>query len=506
MKQVLHIFRKDVRRHWPEIAVSIALAAVYGWVHWRHSDSEDSIRYFRLFLSDLVVPLMAISWSLLIVHVVQSENLVGDQQFWVTRPYDWRKLLVAKVLFVLVFINMPLLIVDGLLLADAGFQPLRYIGGLLLIQLLLWMILVLPAAAAAAVTATIAETVLVALVTGLYIVGFGWLIAAVPNATIPSVLSLTEGVEAFVALAACAVVVVWQYGRRKTWQSRAVLVSMAVIVLAIGGATPYSAVIAREYPALAESRRPVQLAPESVAKYIHQNPQDARPRKTDLTVSFPLQVSGILPDTLIAIDGIQFTITAPQGPPWKSDWLRFGAVLTPNRGRTHVSVIIPRNVYDRVRFAPVKVHIALALTDYREGNARTVIVTEGDFSVPDLGICVNGTGGNIVCRTALNRPIVIASIDTTTMTCPPSKGRPPMPPGIRLTSENWDRTSAPAKIGTGPVQLMNLLFRDWAQTLDSYGFPGACPGTPVRFTTPEVAQRFRNEVELDDVYIDDYWR
>jgi len=30
--------------------------------------------------------------------VVHAESLVGDRQFWITRPYEWKKLLTAKAL------------------------------------------------------------------------------------------------------------------------------------------------------------------------------------------------------------------------------------------------------------------------------------------------------------------------------------------------------------------------------------------------------------------------
>jgi hypothetical protein len=31
MKQVLHILKKDIRHHWPEILISLAVLAAYVW-------------------------------------------------------------------------------------------------------------------------------------------------------------------------------------------------------------------------------------------------------------------------------------------------------------------------------------------------------------------------------------------------------------------------------------------------------------------------------------------
>jgi hypothetical protein len=77
----------------------------------------------------------------LAVRVVQGESLVGDRQFWVTRPYEWKKLLLSKFLFLLVFLNLPLLILDVVLLAIAKFSPLHYAVGLLWMQLLILFVL-----------------------------------------------------------------------------------------------------------------------------------------------------------------------------------------------------------------------------------------------------------------------------------------------------------------------------------------------------------------------------
>jgi hypothetical protein len=34
--------------------------------------------------------LLAISWVMLVMRAVHAEGLVGDRQFWLTRPYEWK--------------------------------------------------------------------------------------------------------------------------------------------------------------------------------------------------------------------------------------------------------------------------------------------------------------------------------------------------------------------------------------------------------------------------------
>ena len=509
MKQILHIFRKDVRHHWPEIAVSLALLAVYAWTHSLRWHAHEAVSNLRQFLSGLVVPLVPISWCLLVARVVQGENLVGDRQFWITRPYEWKKLLAAKVLFLAVFINAPLLTVDVFLLADAGFQPGAHIGGLLFMQFLMWLVLVLPAAAAAAVTSTIVQILLVVLGTALYGMGFAWMMSVVPNASVSSAFELTGGVQAIAAVAACALVVLWQYARRKTWGARGVLIGAAALILLAGVATPYGAIIEREYPELAGRQPPVQLALDAAPQHEQQNRQVAPTRKDDVPIDLPVHVAGISPGSVIVIDGMLFTITAPQGPPWKSAWQGSGTELWPDRGHSGVSVEVPARIFGRMKNDSVKVQITMALTVYQERNPRTVVAAAGDFSVPGEGICSASDRRYMTaldCRLPLRKSTFIASIDTGAMTCPPDKDKSPAPAGIRITDENWDATSGPAEIGISPIDSVNLRFWNWADPSGKYGRPGACPGTPVMFTTPEVAQRLRLEIEFDDVRIDDYAR
>ena len=52
MKQISHIFLKDVRRHWPEISASLALLAAFGWkavFGWTHPGEMAAATGFAFF-------------------------------------------------------------------------------------------------------------------------------------------------------------------------------------------------------------------------------------------------------------------------------------------------------------------------------------------------------------------------------------------------------------------------------------------------------------------------
>jgi hypothetical protein len=247
MKQVLHIFRKDVRHLWPEGAVSIVLMVAFAWNEVRRwSPSEAIVFGFNRFLSTgLPIVLLILSWWLVITRVVQLESLVGDRQFWITRPYEWKKLLAAKALFVLLFVNLPLLIADVVLLAKAGFMPADYVLGLLRMQMPILLFLLLPVAALAAVTATVVEMLLALLAIALYLIGIAALSTEIPNADFSSG---SDGLQGAVLIGTCLAVLVWQYARRKTPRSRWVMAGAAAAILLVVVATPYQKLVAREYP------------------------------------------------------------------------------------------------------------------------------------------------------------------------------------------------------------------------------------------------------------------
>src|ERR1019366_2735234 len=166
MKQILHIFVKDARHQWLEILLSLAvtLALVLTCRSRWHTGAVLYASFLPFgSMSDLpalLVLVVALSWWLLISPVIHEEKLVGDRQFWITRPYEWKKLLAAKVLFLIVFLYVPLLSAQCVILAKAGFTPFSFFRGLLYDSLLLTGILVLPLVALATVTRNFARMTL----------------------------------------------------------------------------------------------------------------------------------------------------------------------------------------------------------------------------------------------------------------------------------------------------------------------------------------------------------
>src|SRR3954447_19463806 len=96
MRQAIHIFRKDVRYVRNELCLVLGLFAMYAWAA-THTG-------FPMWAEVLC----HIAAAYLIARLIQAETLPGDKQFWLTRPYSRGSLITAKLLGILLLVNVPM--------------------------------------------------------------------------------------------------------------------------------------------------------------------------------------------------------------------------------------------------------------------------------------------------------------------------------------------------------------------------------------------------------------
>jgi ABC-2 type transport system ATP-binding protein len=231
MRQAIHIFKKDLDHLWLEIAVMIALlvalvaSELTRWPDLRPLGLAGGLRA-------LLPALISIGWFVLIARVIHAEALVGDRQFWLTRPYSRRSLGAAKAMFALAVLGLPLLLAQATILAGEGFSLRENLAALLRNQTGLLAIL-LPAAALAAVTADLGKMVI-----GTLLLYVGILVLQ----TAIGPMSWIGGVLLLISLVVAAAVVVWlQYSRRRTSVSRLLLGASALLAVVVGAALPSGA-------------------------------------------------------------------------------------------------------------------------------------------------------------------------------------------------------------------------------------------------------------------------
>src|SRR3954454_22691378 len=136
MRQALHIFKKDVRQLWFEIVIVLIVTAAFAFIGARRGSWLDDPRANRSVAWSMVQLMLPLAWWILIARVVYGEMLPGDRQFWITRPYRWTSLLGAKLLFIGMFVNLPLLAADVIILLAYGFLPGEEMQGLMWKQIL----------------------------------------------------------------------------------------------------------------------------------------------------------------------------------------------------------------------------------------------------------------------------------------------------------------------------------------------------------------------------------
>ena len=505
MDQIIHIFKKDVRHHWLEISVAAALLVTFGWLEPLNWNPMTIPSGWERFLEGLVSTLVPLSWLLLVTRVIHGESLVGDEQFWITRPYDWKKLLVAKSLFVVAFIYVPLFILDVYLLKKASLGVFSHADGLTYILGYWTLFIILPAAAIATVTRTVGQFVLVILGILVYAIAIVSAITHVPNLGVSRAESLPTVVAMLLGLATFAVVVVRQFATRMTLQARATLIAGVLAIPLVVAAAPNRILIAHAYPKAASGQQlPVAFTfdptkPDSDKEFWYKT-------KKKVGIRVRLLVTGVNRDAFAIVDGTSITIQAPGRPIWKSGWLSGGPNLSWNTPNASTDIAIDDKFFDSMQSTPTQVHMSFAISTFRSIDSQKVSVASGAFSFPGGGRCslnpVSSSG--LWCLFPLARPFVTVRATAGNTGCPSQKGDNAIPVGTVYQELIWNRDEAAAEPGIGSVIVERIAFSDWdAETNRNRELP-LCPGALLTVTKIEESEHFQSELEIDDFRLSDY--
>ncbi len=409
LPQPLHIVRKDLTHLWPEtlfvlvLFVGFCFAAPSGWAGSQYA------AYITI-LAWLIKILMPISWLVLIARAIQDESLVGDRQFWTSRPYHWANLLAAKVILIVTCILLPFFLMQVYLLHRAGLHPTLAIPALLYNLLLLTVILIIPIAALSAVTSTFPRVLLAFIGTIIYILallGTVGYIAFLKMQT-PHLDWLLNSL--FIVLPAIALI--FQYKTRKTLISQLMLVATPLVAVLVFFLTPTSALVAKSYPELTGDSNP------SLMGLSDKIPQQAPPTgplnifRNYVTISLPVQAKGIGEDVNFLIHGTRATVTAP-GVSYTTPFLNPNpftrpAQLNSVRSQGLLSFMIPADIFNKIHNAPADIHVDFAAEQLKAEKPSTWHATLLPFSVPGNGVCTFPGENDPVqlptCRYPLKQP------------------------------------------------------------------------------------------------------
>jgi hypothetical protein len=383
MRLMLHTLRKDLRHLWPVAAASWAMLAVIAHADCRRTDWVASP------LEGWLTLVLSMAWACLVALAVLEEPLVGERNFWTTRPYRWPDLLGSKLLFAALLIHLPLFIADSAVLAVRGFNPLTYLGVLLAKQVLLFGALTLPAVALASLVRSFAQFVIAAFIVAAVIAIVNGGLDRFPELGRHGDAVRHAGVRIVLATAAIAAIAI-QYARRRALPARAIAAIGTLAALAVATWTPALA----EYGPLAGNSQ----APPNIA--LRNGPPASRewaPRFSNWgeTVFLPIEIAAgseqfhipLIEIEVTAPDGVRIrsTLPSPNHPLERID-LFARAWGPPGFPPNWLVLQFSKPAWDRVKDTRVDLRGSAGFEFYRTGPT-TAIPIRGATATLELGRC-----------------------------------------------------------------------------------------------------------------------
>lgn len=263
-----HIFKKDLVLLWPLALLGVLAQAGLAALMFA-SDAEPTVPTLTL-AARLSVAVVFLAIVFTAALAVQQEPIPGTRQDWLVRPIRRLDLLLAKLLFVLLMVHLPLLLCDLVGATTRGFSLGEAIGPAIVHNLNLLVMLTVPALGFAAMTRTVA---------GFLVAGLAYFVASIAATILLNLIARLGGQEQAtnpifwtgvawipqtlqrIALAAGAVVALaLLYSRRKVVLSRSIFPVFAV-ASALAVLMPWETIFALQQTAsAAPAGLPVKVA------------------------------------------------------------------------------------------------------------------------------------------------------------------------------------------------------------------------------------------------------
>jgi hypothetical protein len=493
MKQVLHIFRKDLRLYWIEILATLAMTGLFVWVYPMNWNPSATVNIWP-WVPGTVTTLLPVSWMVMITRVIHAESLVGERQFWISRPYQWQQLLGAKALFLAAFLYVPFFVAQCLLLRKAGMHPLSHLPGLLYNLLLVTVIMVLPMACLAAVTNHFGKTLLTLLGLFLFAAGVAYLSSLTPTSS--SIGTFGDEASFVVAMSVFLAVLFVLYARRSVMIAWTLLVGLAVTFSAIGLNGGDEFAMGLSYPLMAAETSP-QLAfrhADPISSYDYTNDAGMR----EITIVFPVAMSGIAPNTAVNLDDARIRITSAKGEQWTSHWQSsYTTSWMPGDTNSTVSLKISRSFYNRMKDTPVTVEMSAAITVLKQGRVTRMTLGEKNLVLPGGVLCRTSRATfewstSVSCLSPMRQPPRML-IGTKFSTAQCSTTMPPLNDGDNAAVWVGSLDTQPADFGLTSVWGTSLYFQRFSsesQTRRQY----LCLGAPLTILPYTVSSRMQQKI------------
>jgi hypothetical protein len=400
----MRLYIKDLFHRWPYIAILwllVVLRAVIDVMLPQHP------RLFSLHTSSFSL-LTYLLCFLITALVVQADPLVGDQQFWITRPISRRNLLAGKFLFLICSIHAPVLIAQTAAIIGNGLSLLHYLPVLAEEQLMLAAILA-TAAVFASVTRNLAQLTIMLLASA----GAGILLQAYSSRLYAADWRSAQNLRSsilYLLVALIASLLLWLHYSRRTTR----LAIVIVFILIIAGSSSYEkASLANLGHAAARyrARQDGTLRSQSPVTVTFRYASPAQYYSRGLIVveknmagfTLPVRVTGMPEGHGLINEGMKFAVIAPDGSAWESGWTDFGKLrglqvypghgLVPADGDFNITVNMNWGFYQRIQNKNVRVRALLA---FRLVGPPVPAILQQDRLSPILN-------GNGLCKPSLDK-------------------------------------------------------------------------------------------------------
>jgi hypothetical protein len=508
--EILHILKGRLRRLWPQVALSLAVLAMY-------TGNEDVNRGllakhgFTAFGSVMFgVLFLPASWWLLIAGIFREESPAAVAQPPEDSSSAWRKSLPARLLLVAITINVPLFVSQLCLLAGAGFLSVRYLPSVLWMQMLITAMVLLPMAALAAVTRKLWQTILLMPLLLVYLADLYWLSETAMDSGLKSVRPVSLALQIVAAVGACCGAMFWQYAEQKTKQARWLLVAGAVAVAVIMIVTPNRWLVGITYPLAAGTSAPAQLTLlDPLSQPSFQETEEGR-----VQVDVPLLASARADDSALMLEGAMLSLETPDGMQWSSGWRSSDTLLLGRQSDFSQHFFVPREIFDGARKVPVRARVSLAVASLHAYNSQRVVLpvpSLREFEVAGPARC-SLLFGAITCRSPLRKPsFLILTTELSASTCDHAGEVPDLG---QFAAFAWvsGTGSGPAQFGLSPVMPYDLVVSGRRNLAGRSPIPDGmfyhrqffCEGTPVTFSQAELTGRARIELQIENFKLAEY--
>ncbi len=397
MNQALHIFKKDFRYSRYEITLVALFAIACAAAHLRgpHGAFNES------WLPEIF---WFVGVAFLVGRLVLAEAITGDRQFWITRPYRWKSLLGAKLLFIIVFVNLPVLLAHLAILLIDGFPLVSSIPGLLWSQVLLFAFSLPFVAFATLSSGKPFQLILFACAAGV------WILMTSNTVGPLSGVAWLSGSIAFTALCATAVSILFlQYKGRRTVSSRWLAAGGVAVSAFVLGAMPWPLAFAVQSHLSGQSAlgSSIQIGLSHIPEERFSQIQ----MKSKVALHFPISVQGIPDGTEVQPDALALSLQSSDGRttqlgPQDCQNLKRGSISASAATISAVCLADP-TFFHAQHGRPVTLRASLYFTLFGNAQSETIPLSEEPTNAPDGLQCYADTvraEWDVYCRAAFRWP------------------------------------------------------------------------------------------------------